>query len=140
MIMSMSSNRSYLIEAIHKWCLDNHLTPYIVIDASFSGVKLPKPFLMGKRMIVNISPKAVKSLQIDREKMDFYANFSQKVEKIHAPIDAIMAIYAYENGEGITFDEIDDEDGDGEVDMSVCDSDNDDVMINKKIPKLTLIK
>ena len=135
--MSMNSNRSYLVEAIYKWCLDHQLTPYVVIDAHAKETKLPKDFSLGKRMVLNISQKAVKDLSITRECIEFYANFNQKIQKIIAPIDAVLAIYAYENGEGITFDE---EDEDGEGSMSICDSDNDDVMVNKKVPSLTLIK
>lgn len=144
--MSFDSNKYYLVDAIYRWCQDTGLTPHIVVDLSSSGVVVPERYAESGKMVLNISKKAVKDFQISKDGVDFYANFSQKVERLFVPIYAVMAIYAYENGEGITFDDDDDYDGydesgeTGSGALSVSGSVNDDVMVNKKVPSLTVLK
>ena len=143
----MKSNKPYLINAIYQWCLDCDFIPHIVVDASMTNCNFPGKKEGERRLVFNISKKAVKDFEIIDEKIIFYANFSQKVEKITFETHAVYAIYAYENGEGITFDEdfdVDDEDGEGGLAdlgyMEVMSSHNDVVMVNKKTPQLTIIK
>ena len=40
----MTSNRPYLIRAIHEWVLDNQLTPHLMVDANAEGVDVPKNY------------------------------------------------------------------------------------------------
>ena len=144
----MSTNKYYLVKAIYDWCQDSGLPPQIVVDVGFYGVKIPKNHVHEGTMVLNISAKATKNFTLTCDQVAFYANFNQKIENIVIPIDAICAIYALENGEGITFD-MDDDEGDGSSSvspgldhgmMAVSCSDNDDIMINKQVPVLTIIK
>ena len=136
----MKSNKFYLVRAIYDWCNDAQYTPYLLVDTSFSGIVLPK-LSLDRKMVLNISGKATKDLSLTHEAVEFHANFDQKVEKVKIPIDAIFAIYAYENGEGITFDEDeeDDDGGDGGQ-CAIVECDNDAIMTNKKTPSLKIIK
>ena len=107
----MTSNKPYLVKAIYDWCHDSGLTAHILVDASQDGVLVPTEFIEDSRIVLNISEEATKQLKIDSEAVEFMANFSQRVIKVCVPIEAVLAIYAYENGEGITFGDADDESG-----------------------------
>ncbi|MGB2788170.1 MAG: ClpXP protease specificity-enhancing factor SspB, partial [Dokdonella sp.] len=37
----MSSNRPYLLRAMHEWINDNGMTPYMLVDANAPGVHVP---------------------------------------------------------------------------------------------------
>ena len=39
---AMSSNRPYLLRALYEWINDNNLTPYILADATYPDVLVPK--------------------------------------------------------------------------------------------------
>lgn len=146
----MISNKPYLVRAIYDWCNDTGLTPHILVDTTQNGVNVPQEFVEDNRIVLNISGEATKSLKIDAEAVSFMANFSHRVVKVQVPVEAIIAIYAYENGEGITFS--DDEEGEfggmsscfTEIDIDVTSSDNESTMLpggaTSKKPVLTIIK
>lgn len=145
----MISNKPYLVRAIYDWCNDTGLTPHVLVDTSQNGVKVPQEFVEDNRIVLNISDEATKSLKMEDDAVSFMANFSQRVVKVMVPIDAIIAIYAYENGEGITFS--DEEEGElagmsscfTEIDIDVSSSDNEATMLpagSSKKPVLTIIK
>src|SRR5204862_6275917 len=70
-------------------------------------------------IVFNLSPTAVRDLKMLNDLIEFKASFSGVIHIVSAPIKAILAIYAEENGEGIFFDadeEADNADSDtGEV-------------------------
>ncbi len=41
----VTSKRPYFIRAMHDWITDNKYTPYILIDASVSGVIVPNEYI-----------------------------------------------------------------------------------------------
>lgn len=106
----MTSSRPYLVRAFYDWILDNQCTPYIVVDAEQENVVVPLDCVEEGRIVLNVSPMAVKYLQLGNDCVEFEARFSGKVYTIYVPIDAVMAIYARENGRGMVFGE--DESGD----------------------------
>lgn len=109
----MTSSRPYLLRAIYEWLLDNDLTPYVMIDAKYADVVVPKQFVEDGRIILNISPQAVGGLVMSNQSLEFDARFSGVAQHIYAPVAAVMAIYAFENGRGMVFSEKDDGGGDG---------------------------
>ena len=113
--MSMTSSKPYLIRAIYEWLIDNQLTPYIVVDTTFPNVMVPERFIEDNKIILNISPDATAELMLGNEVVEFDASFSGKTLHIYAPVKAIVAIYAFENGRGMMFQggEEDDEGGPG---------------------------
>ena len=90
----MTPNRPYLIRALNEWILDNELTPHILVDADKDGVFVPEQFVEGGKIVLNISPIAVKSLQITNESITFSARFSGNSYNIFVPIYTILAIYS----------------------------------------------
>lgn len=104
----MNSSRPYLLRAFYDWIIDNKYTPYVVINSEFPGVDVPQEYVEDGRIVLNIAPGAVRSLTIANDHLEFHARFSGIPHEIYAPMRAISAIYAKENGRGMVFK--DDED------------------------------
>ena len=102
------STRSYFIKAMRDWIEDNQLTAYLLIDATLPGVSIPVEYVQDGRILLNVSSIAVKDLVITHDFLSFSARFSGIVKEVYAPIQAVVAIYAKENGKGIFFDHMGD--------------------------------
>ncbi len=110
----MLSNKPYLIRAFYQWIIDSACTPYIVINASFPRCRVPMEHVENGEITLNISPIAVRDLNITNDLLEFKASFSGTVHLISAPIKAVLAIYANENQQGMFFDYEDMLDDEGE--------------------------
>jgi len=103
----MTTSRPYLLRALNEWINDNEMTSHIVVDATQEGVVAPTQYIEAGKIVLNISPNAVHGLLIENDMISFSARFSGKAMDIYVPINAVMAIYAKENGQGMVFtDEI----------------------------------
>lgn len=102
-IVPMSSNRPYLLRAIYDWISDNNLTPYVLVDATFKGVQVPPQVIKNGQVVLNLAMRAVASLDLGNEWVSFQARFSGASQTIHIPVQAILALYAQENGQGMMF-------------------------------------
>ena len=107
----MKPSRPYLIRAIYEWLTDNGLTPYMMVNADAEGVEVPEQFIDDGKIVLNIAPEAIRGLDMNNQVVTFEASFSGVVYSIYVPVMAVQAIYAYENGRGMVFDEEED-DGD----------------------------
>jgi stringent starvation protein B len=101
----MTSNRPYLIRAFYEWIVANGLTPYITVDATVEGTRLPQPYVRDGQIVLNISPRAVQGLQLGNDTVSFSARFGGMSQQVVVPPHAVVAIYARENGEGMLFGE-----------------------------------
>lgn len=101
--MMMTSNKPYFIRAIYDWIVDNELTPYLLVDADNPDVAVPQEYVNDGRIILNISPKACRGLHLENDKILFTARFSGKTTQIFVNPNAVLAIYAKENGRGMEF-------------------------------------
>ena len=99
----MTSNRPYLIRALFEWLVDNELTPYLLVDAEFDHVVVPRGYVDEGRIILNINPRAVANLQLGNDWISFSARFGGVSEEIMVPPAAVLGIYAKENGQGMLF-------------------------------------
>ena len=99
----MSSSRPYLVRALNEWISDNDMTTHIVVDANFDQVVVPREFVESGKIVLNISPLAIQGLSIENDFISFSARFSGKAMDVFIPIQAVMAIYAKENGQGMVF-------------------------------------
>jgi len=106
----MLSNRPYLLRAFFQWIIDSACTPILVIDTNHPKCKVPKEYVEDGEIVFNISPTAVRDLKMDNDVVEFKASFSGVIHLISAPVKAILAVYAEENGEGIFFDAEEDTD------------------------------
>src|SRR3990167_9971908 len=105
----MISNRPYLLRAFNEWIVDSKCTPILVIDANHPQCHVPLDHAEGGEIVFNVSSSAVRDLNINNENVQFKASFSGVIHLIIAPVKAILALYAEENGEGIFFDAEDDD-------------------------------
>jgi len=106
----MTPLKPYLIRSIYEWINDNDLTPHLLVNAEHPGVNLPTDFVEDGRIVLNIRPQAVQGLSLGNDSIDFNARFSGRATHIHTPIQAVLAIYAKENGRGMVFDPETDDD------------------------------
>ena len=100
----MSSVVPYLIRAYCDWIEDSNLTPHILVDCEKTGVVVPEGFAKQGKIVLNISSSATESRLITNDSISFKARFSGKPQKIIVPCEAVLTIYAQENGEGMFFD------------------------------------
>lgn len=101
----MTSNQPYFIRAVYQWIIDNHCTPYVVIDTETEGVQAPGGYDDEGKLVLNISPHAAIDLQITNHDIKFDATFSGEHNSLVLPMHSILAIYAQENGRGMVFSE-----------------------------------
>ena len=105
----MSPSRPYLLRAFYQWIIDNRWAPYLVINANHPGVEVPKQYVEDGRIILDVSPQAVRDLVLANSHIAFNARFAGVPFEVFAPIRGVAAIYAKENGRGMVFKE--DEEG-----------------------------
>ena len=103
----MTSSRPYLVRAMYQWIADNGMTPHLLVDALVEGAQIPSEHVQNGKIILNIAPMAITNLVLGDTEVTFSARFSGKSLAIHIPIDAVLAIYAKENGQGMMFSEDD---------------------------------
>ena len=103
--MSMTSSRPYMIRALYEWIVDNRSTPYLLVDAHGKGVSVPLDYVNKEgQIILNISPNAVKGLEVTNEHVCFNAKFRGIPTDVYVPCGSILGIYARENGQGMIFE------------------------------------
>ena len=78
---------------MYEWCTDHSFTPYVAVKVDGS-VQVPREFVQGGEIVLNISFDATSSLQLGNEFIEFKARFGGKPRDIMVPIHRVMAIYA----------------------------------------------
>ena len=103
----LPSTRPYLIRALYDWCSDNGFTPYVAVKVDGS-VQVPREYVQGGEIVLNISMDATSALKLGNEFIEFKARFGGQPRDIMVPIGRVMAIYARDNGQGMAFPVSDD--------------------------------
>jgi stringent starvation protein B len=98
-----SSQKPYLIRAIYEWCVDNSFTPYIAVTVD-ADTRVPMEYVRNGEIVLNVGPLAANRLRIGNDFIDFAARFGGVTKDILVPIVAVAAIYARENGLGMSFE------------------------------------
>jgi stringent starvation protein B len=101
------SRRPYLLRAMHEWISDSNQTPHIVVDASLEGVEVPRQYVQGGKIILNVSSNATSMLSLGNDVVRFRARFGAATYDVSVPIVAVLGIYARETGQGMIFSEAD---------------------------------
>lgn len=99
----MTSNRPYLIRAMYEWMVDNEWTPHMQVDANYPGIAIPEQFVQDGVIVFNVAPEAVRALTMHNDGFGFSARFQGIEQKVHFPPEAVLAIFARENGQGMPF-------------------------------------
>ena len=102
----MTPNRPYLIRAVYEWICDNGLTTHLLVDADYPGVDVPREFVNDGQIILNVSPSAVQSFVAGNDAIEFSARFGGRPMNLMVPVEAVLAVFARENGEGMAFEPV----------------------------------
>lgn len=97
---------AYLIRAIHEWCVDNALTPHLLVKVD-GQTRVPAAYVKNGEIVLNINYTAVKDLHIDNDAVVFSARFGGVAQHIYVPIGRVAGIFARENGQGMFFEVVD---------------------------------
>jgi stringent starvation protein B len=68
-----------------------------------SSVEVPMEFVKNDEIILNLSIEACHQLNLDNDWISFQARFGGMPRKIMVPVSHVLAIYARENGQGMSF-------------------------------------
>jgi len=98
-----TSTKPYLLRAVYEWCVDNGYTPYlsVVVD---DQTRVPMEYVRNGEIVLNIGPLAASRLQMGNDMIECTARFSGAAKELFIPVSAVAAIYARENGHGMSFD------------------------------------
>lgn len=102
---ALTSTRPYLLRALYEWMADNGLTPHVVVDATLPGVRVPPHAVRDGQVILNISVHATHRLELGNDALRFAARFGGREEWLEIPLAAVRAIFARENGRGMSFED-----------------------------------
>lgn len=101
--MDEISTKPYLIRALYEWCSDNGYTPYIAVAVD-ERTLVPREFVRGGEIVLNVSPLATNKLEISNQFVSFQARFGGVARELSIPIENVISIYARETGHGMAFD------------------------------------
>lgn len=101
---TMTSTKPYLLRALYEWIVDNEMTPHILIDAEQKNVRVPRQYVKDGQVILNISPGAVRDLNIDNDWFSFNTRFGGTPFPVGFPITAVLGIFTKESNQGMFFE------------------------------------
>ena len=113
---TLTSTKPYLVRAIHEWCMDNNLTPHLLVAVD-AKTRVPMAYVKDGEIVLNLSYSATKDLHLDNEAVVFSARFGGISQNLYIPMHAVRGIFARENSQGMFF-EIDAESTDLELNFS----------------------
>lgn len=99
----MKPRRPYLLRAIHEWISDSLCTPHVVVDANAPGVEVPRGYAKDGKIVLNVSWNATANLKLGNDELTFSGRFGGASMAVRVPMQAVLAIYARETGQGMIF-------------------------------------
>ncbi|MDY6524199.1 ClpXP protease specificity-enhancing factor [Acinetobacter faecalis] len=102
--LNVTPTRPYLTRAMYEWICDNNLTPHLLVDATQPNTLVPEQFVQDGQIVLNTAPHAVHALNMSNDVISFSARFGGVSRDLYIPFQALMGIYARENGQGLFFD------------------------------------
>ena len=97
------STKPYLLRAVYEWCVDNGYTPHISVVVD-SGTRVPMEYVHNGEIVLNVGPVAASRLRMGNELIECTARFSGVAKDLVIPVATVAAIYAGENGQGMSFE------------------------------------
>ncbi len=101
--MQPTSTKPYLIRALYEWCVDNGLTPHLMVAVD-SNTLVPMGYVKDGEIVLNVNYSATKNLLIENEAITFSARFNGVSSNIYIPMGAVKGIFARESGQGMFFE------------------------------------
>ena len=95
--------KPYLLRALYEWCVDNGYTPYlsVLVDGS---TRVPMEYVRDGEIVLNIGPLATSRIVIGNDSIECTARFAGVARELFIPLTQVAAIYARENGQGMSFE------------------------------------
>ena len=103
--MKQLSSKPYLVRALHEWCADSGLTPYLTVRVN-ARTRVPTEYVKNGEIILNISPDATRNLTLGNDLIQFSARFNGVSRELSIPMEAVNGIFAKENGQGLFFNDV----------------------------------
>jgi stringent starvation protein B len=100
--MAEKSTKPYLIRAIHEWCSDSGLTPYISVQVN-AETRVPVEHVKNGEIVLNVCNDATHRLTIGNDLIQFAARFGGVSRECSIPVETVTGIFAKENGQGLFF-------------------------------------
>jgi len=132
--MSDLSTRPYLIRAIHEWCIDSGLTPYLAVRVN-EQTEVPMAFVKDGEIVLNLSAGAVRNLEMGNEMISCNGRFGGAPFDLFVPVDAVIGIFAKETGQGLVF-----QGTDGQQPPPSSNSEGDEPKPKPSRPQLKIVK
>jgi len=101
--METTSTKPYMIRALYEWCVDNGLTPHLMVVVD-GDTRVPMGYVKDGEIVLNINYSATKGLQMENDAITFSARFNGVSSNIYVPMRAVRGIFARENGQGLFFE------------------------------------
>jgi len=101
--MAERSTKPYLIRALHEWCSDSNLTPYITVKVD-AATRVPAEHVKNGEIVLNVGYDATHRLTIGNDVIQFSARFNGVSRECSIPIEAVTGIFAKETGQGLAFE------------------------------------
>jgi stringent starvation protein B len=95
--------KPYMVRAIHEWCVDNGLTPHLLVTVN-AQCRVPMAYVKDGEIVLNLNYTATKDLHLDNEAIVFSARFGGVSQNLYVPMDAVKGVFARENGQGMFFE------------------------------------
>ncbi|MGE5468687.1 MAG: ClpXP protease specificity-enhancing factor [Ignavibacteria bacterium] len=99
----MISTKPYLVRAIYEWCIDQGFVPYLTVAVD-ERTRVPREHVRDGQITLNIGPEASHQLMMGNEEITFQARFNGAAFAVSVPVNAVAAIFARENGMGMSFE------------------------------------
>ena len=99
----LASTKPYMIRALHEWCVDNGLTPHLLVAVN-AQTRVPMGYVKDGEIVLNLNYAATRDLLIANDAISFSARFGGVSQNLYVPMDAVRGIFARENGQGMFFE------------------------------------
>ena len=96
------SMRCYFVRAVHEWCQDHGLTPYVLVAVD-QHCEVPREYVQNDQLVLNVSLEATRGFVVGEEFMQFKGRFAGRAQDVIVPLGRVAAIYAKQNGQGMGF-------------------------------------
>ena len=103
MVDELIPTKPYMVRAIHEWCVDNGLTPHLLVVVN-AQCRVPAAYVKDGEIVLNLNHTATKDLHMDNEAIVFSARFGGVSQNLYVPMDAVKGVFARENGQGMFFE------------------------------------
>jgi len=101
----MVSTKPYFLRAVYDWCVDQGFTPYLTVAVD-ERTRVPREYVRDGQIVLNVGPDATHQFAIGNDEITFQARFNGVAFPVVVSVDAVAAIYAKENGQGMAFEPI----------------------------------